>query len=386
MVEIPKFWYRYYKILNTHYYEISPISYAGFSVHPAFIKNGVEVSYRYMSAYEGTMYDVSSARYANGIRQEAFSVTFNANKTISTTALTSPFSSLTAGDKVTISGTVSNNATFTVVTSSAQSFTVSETVVGETAASTVIETQKDFTVTTGDKLASVSGFIPINYATRANFRVMAKNRGTGWRQQDADLVHAIQVLYLIDYASFNSQSKIGTGLTNVSDWAAYNNYNPVAKSGNSNTIGNATGNTGGSASSATEASKYLSYRGIENFFGHTWKFVDGINVNNNRAYICNNDTQFADDTTTSYTDIGITAKNSTGYQASLIASGRVFLPRTVGASSSTKVTDYYYQSSGWRVGMFGGDLYTGASCGCFYWYLGDASSGRSRSICARLSF
>jgi len=469
MVEIPKFWYRYYKINNSHYYEISPVLLSGFTVHPAFIKNGVEVNNRYMSAYEGALYDTSASRYTNGIRLEANAVSFvSSTKTIShlsgsiatinltggsggsgyavnnvltitggtvngtatvntvdgsgvvltmtlttkgygyTTGVkattggtgtnctinvatlattTNPYINLAAGDKVTIASSASNNNTFTVVSGTATSFTVSESVVDETyALNTTIETQKDFTTTTGDKLSSVSGVIPITYATRDNFRVLSKNRGAGWRQQDSNLTHAIQVLYLIDYASFNSQTKIGAGLSNVTDWPLYNDYNPVAKSGNSNVIGNATGNTAGSASSATEASKYLSYRGIENFFGHIYKFVDGININNNRAYICNNDTQFADDTSTNYTDIGINAINSDGYQSSLIASGLVFLPAAVGATSSTKITDYYYQSSGWRVGFFGGALDFGAHCGCFFWRLHYAASYRYRNVGSRLSF
>lgn len=469
MVEIPKFYYRYYKILNAHYYEVSPVLLNGFSVHPAFIKNGVEVANRYMSAYEGSLYDVSASRYANGIRLEANAVSFvSSTKTIShlsgsiatinlaggsggsgyavnnvltitggtvngtatvntvdgsgvvltmtlttkgygyTTGVkattggagtnctinvatlattTNPYTNLTAGDKVTIASSASNNNTFTVVSGTATSFTVSESVVDEPYALNVtIETQKDFTATTGDKLSSVVGVAPITYATRDNFRVLSKNRGTGWRQQDADLTHAVQLLYLIDYASFYSQSKIGVGLSNVPDWPLYNDYNPVAKCGNSNIVGNMTGNTGGSTSSATEVSKYLTYRGIENFFGHLYKFVDGININNNRAYICNNDTQFADDTTTNYTDVGITAINSDGYQTTLIASGRVFLPASVGSTSSTKITDYYYQSSGWRVGFFGGALHNGANCGCFFWNLNYAASNRHRFIGSRLSF
>jgi hypothetical protein len=35
----------------------------GFKVHPAFVKNGVEVNKIYLSAYEGSLYDVSASAY-----------------------------------------------------------------------------------------------------------------------------------------------------------------------------------------------------------------------------------------------------------------------------------------------------------------------------------
>jgi len=53
MVEIPRFWYRYSKVGTKHTWEVTDVPTAGFSVHPAFIKDGVEVPFRYIGAYEG---------------------------------------------------------------------------------------------------------------------------------------------------------------------------------------------------------------------------------------------------------------------------------------------------------------------------------------------
>jgi len=171
---------------------------------------------------------------------------------------------------------------------------------------------------------------------------------------------------------------IGAGISNVTDWDTYNNYYPIAPSGNSNSIGNASGNTAGSTSCATESSKYMSYRGIENFFGHIWKWLDGINTNNNRSYICNNAGNLADDTSSNYTDIGINNINSDGYQATLLNISRGFLPASIGADSGTKITDYYYQSTGWRVAVSGGVSNYGLRDGFFYLGL-NAGSGSSYS-------
>ena len=321
MVEIPKFYYKYTGAADVHHWSISSTPLAGYSAHPAFIKNGVEVENRYIAAYEGVLYDTSGAAYTDGS-----------------------------------SGQV-----------------------------------KDFTASTGDKLSSVSGKLAVTNGTRAQFRTIAFNRGTGWRQLDFDLVHAIEVLFLIEYGSFYSQSVFGSGISNVGDWAAYNNYYPIAPSGFGNGIGNATGQNAAAASATSAtvaASGYSKWRGIENFFGHIWKFVDGINVNSNVPYISNNSAVWADNTATNYTALGVTLAASNEYQKTLVYSSRCMLPASVagGADSSHYITDYYWQTTGWVVAFFGGLSDDGASCGFWCWNLAN-SSGRSASdIGARLAF
>jgi hypothetical protein len=392
MVEVPSFYYRYSYSYPVHTWEIAPYSPrgppAGFSLHPAFVKDGAAVRYRYIGAYEATLYDVSASIYANGIYQTAWSCTFaTSDDSITANTRTAPLAMLQAGDKITVSGTTSNNATFTVASIvSNTKITVSENLADETAASTAIQTQKDWTATTGDKLASVSGKGATTYGTRAQFRAAARNRGTGWRQLDYDLYSAIQLLYLVEYGSFYSQSVIGAGITAASDWLAYNDYNPIARCGNSNAIGNATGNTGGSASSATESTKYVSYRGIEQIYGHIYKWADGININANVPYVTNIGTNWADDTSTNYTTLGVTLGAANGYQSTLAQIARGFLPLSVGASSSTKLTDYYYQAGGWRVVRVGGSADDGGGAGAFSAYAHYGSGDAARGIGGRLCF
>lgn len=388
MVEVPQGWLKYSFSGTTHSYTISKEQFNGAARLDAFYKNGVWVNKRYQSAYEGVLYDVSALIYTDGIYQTAVSCVFaNVDSSLTIASRTGVFSKLTVGDKLTVSGTTNNNATFTVASLvSATKITVTEAVVDETAAATVVYTQKDWTATTGDKLSSVSGKAPINFGTRAQFRAAAANRGAGWRQQDYDLASAIQLLYLVEYASFYSQSKIGAGITNVADWPAYNDYNPIAFTGNSNSIGDATGNTGGSTSALTESTKYLSYRGIENWFGHLWGWVDGININNNIPYVSNTDTQFADDTATNYTALGVTLINADGWQNTLHQISRGFMPKSVGAASTTKITDYYWQVAGWRVVGLGSHADDGAYAGAFCVDAADATGSASRNFGARLSY
>jgi len=385
MVEIPKFYYQYSYVGTVHTWKISELKLAGFEVHPLFLSGTTELSKAFVGAFEASLYDVSASKYVGEVGLSASAATFaSADKSITCTALTAPFTNMIVGTKIVVSGaSAGNNGTRTVVTVAAQKITIAEAVTDETIADTTIVLEKDVTATTGDKLASVSAVPACILITRAQARVLASNRGTGWTQLTYDMESAIQLLYLIEYNSFYSQNKIGAGITNVTDWAVYNNYYPISKGGNSVPIGNTTGNTAGAASAATESTKYISYRGIENPFGHIWKWVDGININNNIAYVCNVRADLADNTASNYTLIG-TLINNNGYQNTLLATSRGFLPKTVGANSATKITDYYYQFTNWRVVAVGGAADNGASAGFFAWLCSYASAAALRNIGARL--
>jgi len=291
MVEIPAFYYKYGYASTTHTWEISLTPQSGFSLHPAFVKNGSAVAYRYIGAYEGVGWDDSASDYIDS---------------------------------------------------------------GNVAATGWSGTTID---TSNDKLSSVSGKCPVTDETRAEFRAIAANRGTGWRLQDYDLISAIQLLYLIEYADWNSQAMIGQGRTQLSGgtWVK-DSY--IGVTGKSNGDGNGTNSVSGNTNDA-----YMTYRGVENFFGNVWKWVDGININDNVPYVSNTDTDFADDTIANYTNLGGTLANANGYQKTLLQQGRGFLPASVGGASNTYITDYYYQNSGWRVVALGGNAYGGARAG-----------------------
>ncbi len=388
MVEIPQGWLKYNYANNEHTWIISKEQFNGAERLDAFYKNDVWVEDRYIGAYEGTLYDASvPAKYTNGLQLTAGSTDFvNATSAIVRVGESHPFTRLEVGDKIVVAGTTSNNGTFTVATAGDQTIIVTVAPTQELAVATAtIETEKDFA---NDILCSVSGKAPINDLTRANGRTIAAKRGTGWRQQDYDLISAVQLLYLVEYADFYSQSVIGNGLTDWASgtWDGWNDYNPIEATGNSNGDGDATATTSGGSG---VTGSYMSYRGIENFFGHIWKWVDGININDNVPYVSNKDTDFADNVTTNYTDLGITIANdaSNGYQNLLEQQDRGFLPATcTGATSTTKITDYYYQAAGWRVVRLGGHASYGAYAGAFCMYASHGSSILSRYVGVRLSF
>ena len=391
MVEIPKFWYRYGYSGTTHTWEVSPVPLTGFKVHEMFMSDDTEKDYVYVGAYEASLYDVSAKKYVGQCYQTSVSAVFaTSDDSITIATRTGWATALAVGQKLVITGTSKNNATVTVKTiESATKITVNENLTNETAATTVIETQTNVTDTTGDKLCSLSGVCPITggsaNGTIAHFRIWAQNRGGGkaandaasaqWSQMYADAHSGLQLLYLTEYASFYSQSVLGYGIAAVEDWAEYNDENPIAKTGKGNAIGNASGNTATDAITTGAAAKdvYLKYRGIENLYGHIWKFVDGYKVNNNIPYLCNNFANFSDaESTANYTNpkdvngAAITMHNANGYQGTLELTGRAFMPASItGGAADKKITDYYYQDSGWRVVFSGGHAAYAAVDGAF---------------------
>ena len=231
-------------------------------------------------------------------------------------------------------------------------------------------------VATGSKLASISGVAPAVSADLPTFRGYAHNRGTGWEVNDFNTVCAIQLLYLIEYANFDSQVQIGRGVVDVS--AAVN-------TGATASLGNASG-----MASGTNGQVSISYRGIENFWGNVWKWVDGINIKADRnPWIANHD--FASDVFAHpYVDTGLTNGATDGYVINIgFGSGLDygFLASDVtGGSSSTYLCDYYYQATGNKSACFGGSWVLASDAGAFGWYLFVAASFVDSSLGSRVAF
>ena len=403
MVEIPKFWHRHAYSGTTHTWEISPVPLAGFDVHPAFLSGATELNYVYVGAYEASLYDTSQTTYTGYYKTiPSHSVTVDVDNGASrgtiTAATGTPYFSIYAGDVIILSGTTDNNGTYIVYSVTGSNVIMCTTVIAGAdgvEATAVITAPLDWTATTGDKLSSVSGKLPVTNGTRANFRAAAVNRATGWTQELYDIRSAVQLLYLTEYASFYSQSMIGAGISNVNDWSAYNDYYPIVPTGKSNSYGNATCNVGTAAATCAvtlAANACMSYRGIENFYGHIWKWLDGLNVYEtggvHRAWVCNVAANLQDDVgAPNYTDLGVNIKADDGYQNALINISRGFLPAVgADADATTKITDYYWQSTGWRVGYSGGYADSGAIDGGFGLYLGSVAAGSNQAVGGRPCF
>jgi predicted heme/steroid binding protein len=310
-----------FKLRKARYY-VSMTKKAGFKVHPAFVQNGVEREFIYLSAYEGSLYDVSASAYILDDAQVA-----------------------------------------------------------------------DFTVSSGDKLSSIANAKPISGLTqdltRRGCGILAENRGIGWSQQYAATIACSQLLFAIEYASMNTQSKIGAGVTNK-----------ASGGGNESELTGATTNLGNASGSVTNTNGYnvVSYRGEENLWGNMWKFTDGMNVYCDASqgihslYIADN--AFAESKNTdNYKDAGITLATKDGYVSAMAYNEEfdwLFVPAETLGDSALPVGDYFYQNvsypTEYRIALLGGSWSSGSSAGAFYWYVATAPSRRSRDIGGRLVY
>ena len=222
------------------------------------------------------------------------------------------------------------------------------------------------------KLISGSGRIPTVSQTRAQFRILAAANGAGWSQIDWNLLVAVQLLYLTEYADFNSQAMIGRGNDAGSDY--------TMTTGGSNSIGNA-------SSLSTNNDTWMSYRGIENWYASMFKFIDGVNVQERKYFINSNPATFADDVFTGdYVDSGITSVATNGYVSNLVPSKKGFVASAVAGSDSTYIPDYFYQAAGSMIVLFGGYAGAGLAAGGFFLYASIGASNANGYIGSGVSY
>ena len=206
-------------------------------------------------------------------------------------------------------------------------------------------------------LHTYSGLVPTTNKTIGAFRTLANALGDNFSQLDWRYF-VLQMLYLVEYANYNSQSMLGNGIMNrkyVKTIVAENNTNraiigsasgyyvgQIIRIGTSDggtqiadarkitaieayedgsvagyalifdgaavniavdnfvcTMAQLTGqcDTLGMKSGCLNNDGYhaMIYRGVENLFANIWQFVDGINIKDNLAYICKDHSQYASD-------------------------------------------------------------------------------------------
>lgn len=263
--------------------------------------------------------------------------------------------------------------------------------------------------------------LPATNVSLTNFRTYGRNRGSKWGCYDYNAHLDIYWLFCIEYATLNSQKDfnasltaegyhqggLGPGVSNFSNWNTYNSYNPIIPCGFTNSLGNATGvvtftlNEAQAEAYGSEHSESVpSYRGIENPFGHIWKWTDGfLGVGNGEyqeVYVCRDPEKYSSSVTADYTDMGHEA-SANGYCKYIYASdsaidqakrvyGDIF-DRDDSGSASTFFCDYHYHANtadttyGLRVG---GDASGGSSDGLAYLYASGAPSYAYANIGSRL--
>ena len=263
--------------------------------------------------------------------------------------------------------------------------------------------------------------MPATQISLTNFRAYARKRGsTEWNCNLYQTHRKLWWLFAVEYANFNSQDAfnaeldengyhqggLSSGVTtlNSTKWNTFNNYYPFVPCGTTNSLGNHSG-----VVEFTMPDEYdpgvptkvnvPSYRGVENPFGHIWKWTDGCKCliqsetdgGLSEFYVCDDPAAFTSSGVVNY-DLRGNLPRKEGYVKKLILGehGEI-MPLEVGGGSTTYFCDYFYTnipSSGVseRGVLFGGAATYGSAAGFVSANTNNAATNTSASFGSRLCF
>lgn len=259
----------------------------------------------------------------------------------------------------------------------------------------------------GIKMASIAGAKPAsgasagntknNNLTRDAVRKVCANRGTGWQQLDFTIASAEQMLFVVEYSTFNIQA-ITTFGSGVTDMPYVTNVNDSIPNPTNTALGNGSGKieVTYTHSNGTEYTKYVPvYRGVKNPFGNIWKFVDGFlrkhsaGTDKNEAFWQDGSKAFSD-AIADYIACGFSCATAEGYVKAFGYDENCdwcYMTSLTGGDSSKPVGDYYYVNMGTNnlyIARLGARWTYGALAGLFCWTLRSVASTRSCDIGGRL--
>lgn len=224
----------------------------------------------------------------------------------------------------------------------------------------------DNTAEWDDTYRSLLG-LPVTNLTRDQFRQAARKRGKGWEMYTYGAHKTLFWLFAVEYATLNSQKPfnaqkdangfsqggLGNGPTQMTDWTNFNNNNPLIQCGYTNEFGNGSGEKAyvvKNASGGTHATLMANrYRGIENPFGHIWKYTDGANIQVTTGdaglsvlWTTDDPSNFSDTSYIGYNKKGNICRTNGYVKRVLLGEDGGIVTTEIGGSSSTYWCDYYY--------------------------------------------
>ncbi|MFA5408101.1 MAG: hypothetical protein WC343_04940, partial [Bacilli bacterium] len=378
MTEIPAFYvkstnastgsYRYYR------WWISPYTETGYTLHPAFLmRGGTERDNIYIGSYEATLEVNASGSlvldsrtgeqpwtgYGGSVPADGlFKVAFDAGT-----------------DEPAIGGTVTGNTSGTAG-QIVDLYVASGSWASDDATGLIYLKQASGTFTNDEPLKT--GGSPFATADTPNgnagltlnindAETYGSNLGAGYGTYNVWSYSAVELLYLVECASWGSQEEIGLGIVSKSSGTGFageaTGYNSIDTTMDEYGTGQGTGSAGYTS---------VSYRGMENLWGNTWSWVTGYTSTNTEYRITKRDGTGSLSThplaaesyeTSSGAPLGSTGYVS-GYWTSLEYEDLLqyqFLPDSItGGSYTTYGTDYFYSHNpGTRVLLAGGGWYLG---------------------------
>lgn len=255
---------------------------------------------------------------------------------------------------------------------------------------------------------------PVTNLTRDQFRQAARKRGSGWEMYTYNAYKTLFWLFAVEYATLDSQKPfnaqkdangfaqggLGPGPTQMTDWTNFNNANPLIPCGYTNEFGNGSGEKAyvvKNASGGTHATLMANrYRGIENPFGHIWKYTDGANIQVTTGdaglsilWTTDDPSNFSDTSYTGYNKKGNICRTNGYAKKMLLGEDGDIVATEIGGSSSTYWCDYYYtytSANRMQVVLVGGNADYGSIAGLACVNANLAPSAAARYFGSRLCF
>lgn len=255
---------------------------------------------------------------------------------------------------------------------------------------------------------------PVTNLTRDQFRQAARKRGSGWEMYTYNAHKTLFWLFAVEYATLDSQKPfnaqkdangfaqggLGPGPTQMTDWTNFNKINPLIPCGYTNEFGNGSGEKAyvvTNASGGTHATLMANrYRGIENPFGHIWKYTDGANIQVTTGdaglsilWTTDDPSNFSDTSYTGYDKKGNICRTNGYAKKMLLGEDGDIVATEVGGSSSTYWCDYYYTNTSanrMQVVLVGGGAGNGSGAGLARVNSDNAPSDAYRAFGSRLCF
>lgn len=255
---------------------------------------------------------------------------------------------------------------------------------------------------------------PVTNLTRDQFRQAARKRGSGWEMYTYNVHKILFWLFAVEYATLDSQKPfnaqkdangfaqggLGPGPTQMKDWTNFNNANPLIPCGYTNEFGNGSGEKAyvvKNASGGTHATLMANrYRGIENPFGHIWKYIDGANIQVTTGdsglsilWTTDDPSNFSDTSYIGYNKKGNICRTNGYAKKMLLGEDGDIVATEIGGSSSTYWCDYYYtytSANRMQVVLVGGNAGDGSRAGLADVHTLNAPSDAYRNFGSRLCF
>ena len=208
---------------------------------------------------------------------------------------------------------------------------------------------------------SIGGIYPSASANLPTFRESASALGTDFSILDYHW-YVLQMLYLVEYADYDSQTKLGKGVTENNDGAII--------MGGADSLGMKSGCL------INDGAHSMIYRGIEDIYGNTVDFLDGINIRNFQAYINYDFTTYESDVfDENYKALGYVNANSSGAYITKLGydsnNPLIVLPTEIDAtntdlSNPTGIKDAYGATTGDMLLSVGGAFHGFNAAGLWF--------------------